>query len=272
MPIRARQVNPETNKLVKYCSNVLKGGRVYLVANDEDFPSKEVLEEPRLPAEELVVEMGKVTSTDTVETLSNSESNTEEEDTGNGKEAADDDESTDHSTRRNLIEWGIVIGIGFIVILVIKVFLFQTFFIPSGSMEPTLVPGDRVAVAKYSKTPSLGNIIVFKAPAASVKTCGPSEGSSDLIKRVIGMPGQTISSSGNEVLIDGKPLAQPWIPADTPLGTPIVTTHIPKNSYYVLGDNRMHSCDSRYWGVVPGSSIVGQAIFKIWPIGRIGTL
>ena len=241
------------------------------MANDEDFPSKEVLEEPRLPVEELVVEMGKVTSTDTVETLSNSESNTEE-DTVNGKETADDNESTDHSTRRNLIEWGIVIGIGFIVILVIKVFLFQTFFIPSGSMEPTLVPGDRVAVAKYSKTPSLGNIIVFKAPAASVKTCGPSEGSSDLIKRVIGMPGQTISSSGNEVLIDGKPLAQPWIPADTPLGTPIVTTHIPKNSYYVLGDNRMHSCDSRYWGVVPGSSIVGQAIFKIWPIGRIGTL
>jgi signal peptidase I len=153
----------------------------------------------------------------------------------------------------------------------VRTFIFQTFYIPSGSMEPTLQVGDRIIVSKLSydvHSVHRGDIIVFHAPPKESTVCAdPSV--KDLVKRVIGLPGETISSQGNTVLINGSPIAQPWFPA-TPLGPPIVTTKIPTGSYFVMGDNRTNSCDSRMWGTLPGSNIIGHVIFRIWPLSQIG--
>jgi signal peptidase I len=96
---------------------------------------------------------------------------------------------------------------------------------------------------------------------------GPEVG--DLVKRVVGLPGQTISSRGNTILINGHPQAEPYLPPGTLLGRPIQPpVHIAANHYFVLGDNRADSCDSRYWGTITGSSIVGRVVAIIWRHGH----
>jgi signal peptidase I len=175
------------------------------------------------------------------------------------------------STARTLGEWAVVLVLALLAAFVIRTFVFQTFYIPSGSMEPTLQVGDRIIVSKLSydiHDPHRGDIIVFHAPAREASVCAdPSI--KDLVKRIIGMPGETISSQGNTILINGKPLAQPWF-APVPLGPPIQPTKIPANSYFVMGDNRTNSCDSRDWGTLPRGNIIGHVVFRIWPISQIG--
>ena len=100
----------------------------------------------------------------------------------------------------------------------------------------------------------------------------------DLVKRVIGLPGQTVSLSGGHVLINGKLLAQPWLPPAVrtqtypgPSFQPYSLHHpyvVPQGDVYVMGDNRPDSCDSRYWGPVPESTIVGKVDVRIWPLSR----
>ena len=174
------------------------------------------------------------------------------------------------SLLRNIIEWVAIIGFGVAAVVLIQMFVFKTFFVPSGSMEPTLQPGDRVVVSKLDHNYQRGNIVVFNTPPGEVKACGPSD-ANQLIKRIIGLPGETISSRGDQVLINGQPLPQPWFPA-APLGQPIKTTDIPKNEYYVMGDNRAHSCDSRYWGPIAKQSIIGKVVFRIWPVSKMGSV
>lgn len=176
------------------------------------------------------------------------------------------------SRRRSLIEWGIVVVVAVLVSLLIRTFVFQTFFIPSGSMEPTLQIGDRIIVSKLSVefgTIHTGDILVFKAPKAVATVCGDDV--TDLVKRVIGLPGQTLTSKGNTIYVDGKPLAQPWTHIDT-LGKAIGTVHVAKNHYFMMGDNESDSCDSRYWGTIPRSSIIGKAFVRIWPLSRFAFL
>jgi signal peptidase I len=171
-----------------------------------------------------------------------------------------------------LIEWGIVVVVAVLVSLLIRTFVFQTFFIPSGSMEPTLQIGDRIIVSKLSVefgTIHTGDILVFKAPKAVATVCGDDV--TDLVKRVIGLPGQTLTSKGNTIYVDGKPLAQPWTHIDT-LGKAIGTVHVAKNHYFMMGDNESDSCDSRYWGTIPRSSIIGKAFVRIWPLSRFAFL
>ena len=175
------------------------------------------------------------------------------------------------TTTRVLGEWVAVVAIALLGAFIIRTFLFQTFYIPSGSMEPTLQVGDRIIVSKLSydiHDPHRGDIIVFHAPAREATVCAdPSI--KDLVKRVIGLPGETISSVGNTVLINNRPLAQPWFPA-TPLGPPIQKQVIPANSYFMMGDNRTNSCDSRSWGTLPGGDIIGHVVLTLWPLSRIG--
>ena len=165
----------------------------------------------------------------------------------------------------------IVIALALLAAFVIRTFVFQTFYIPSGSMEPTLQVGDRIIVSKLSydvHSPHRGDIVVFHAPAREATVCAdPSI--KDLVKRIIGMPGETISSQGNTILINGKPLAQPWF-SPVPRGPEITPTKIPSNSYFVMGDNRTNSCDSRDWGTLPQGNIIGHVVFRIWPISQIG--
>jgi signal peptidase I len=176
------------------------------------------------------------------------------------------------SRSRSLIEWLVVVAIAVLVSLLIRTYVFQTFFIPSGSMEPTLQVGDRILVSKLSvELGSIhrGDILVFKAPAAVLNQCGDDV--SDLVKRVIGLPGDHLTSVGNVIKVNGVALKQPWT-HDEPLGRPIGNVTVPKNEYFMMGDNEPASCDSRYWGDVPRSSIIGKAFLRIWPIGRFGFL
>jgi len=180
-------------------------------------------------------------------------------------------EAAPKSTSRSAMEWIVVVVVALILAFLVRTFVFQTFFIPSGSMEPTLQIGDRIIVSKLSynvHNVNRGDIIVFHAPPAEATACADPE-IKDLVKRVIGLPGETISSVGNTVLINNRPLSQPWFPP-TPLGPPIQKQVIPVNSYFMMGDNRTNSCDSRSWGTLPGGDIIGHVVLTIWPLARIG--
>jgi signal peptidase I len=169
----------------------------------------------------------------------------------------------------------VVVALG--VALLLRVFVVQTFYIPSGSMEPTLNIGDRILVNKVSYDlhgVQRGDIVVFSRPPA--ENCGGTE-VNDLVKRVIGLPGQTISLSHGHVVIDGKELREPYLPSsirDSTLPGPSGTAYnltkpyvIPANHYFMMGDNRTDSCDSRYWGPIDRNSIVGKVDVRVWPLG-----
>jgi signal peptidase I len=176
------------------------------------------------------------------------------------------------SRSRSLLEWIVVVVIAVLVSLLVRTYVFQTFYIPSGSMEPTLNIGDRIVVSKLAVefgTIHSGDILVFKAPPGVVTECGDSV--ADLVKRVIGLPGDHLTSKGNNIYVDGKLLAQPWS-HNEPLGRSIGNITVPANHYFMMGDNEADSCDSRYWGTVPRSSIVGKVFVRIWPLSRLGFL
>lgn len=177
-----------------------------------------------------------------------------------------------HGRFGRALEWGSVLLLAAILALGLRTFAFEVFSVPSGSMTPTIAIGDRILVDKaffdYHGLRA-GAIVVFQRPPRdTLGTCaGPEVG--DLVKRVVGLPGQTVSSVGNTVLINGRPLAEPYLPKGTALGRPILpAVHVPAGQYFVLGDNRANSCDSRYWGTIAGSSIVGRVVAVIWHNGR----
>lgn len=183
---------------------------------------------------------------------------------------------TKNRRRRLIIEWAAILVIAVLASVLLRTFAFQTFFIPSGSMEPTLQIGDRIIVNKLSVTfgtINVGDIIVFKAPPA--ENCG--EPATDLVKRVIGVPGDSLESNNNSILIK-KPgqshyylLHERWTHTE-PIGEAIQPITLKKNQYFVMGDNHSDSCDSRMWGTVPRSDIIGKAFVRIWPLSRIGFL
>ena len=177
--------------------------------------------------------------------------------------------------RRVVTEWLIIIVAALAVSFVMRTYVVQTFYIPSASMEPTLQIGDRIIVSKLSVnlgTINRGDIVVFKAPPA--EHCG--EVVTDLVKRVIGLPGDYLTSKGNTIYVGTSPttevaLSEPWTHTE-PLGTPIGNVHVPVNTYFVMGDNHADSCDSRMWGSVPKSDIIGKVFLRIWPLSRVGFL
>jgi signal peptidase I len=172
------------------------------------------------------------------------------------------------SRSRTALEWAVVAVVALALAFGMRTFVFQAYYVPSGSMIPTLQVGDRILVQKIFFSPSdvhTGEIVVFHGPAADV-VCGSPQ--SILVKRVIGLPGETISSQGNTVYINGKPLAEPWLPSGTQLGRAIQKQVIPAGRYFMMGDNRSISCDSRYWGTIPGSSMIGKVLVLWWRFGR----
>jgi signal peptidase I len=174
------------------------------------------------------------------------------------------------SWRRTLTETVITLVVAVLLAGAMRTFVFQTFWIPSASMVPTLGVYDRILVQKAFFTwhdVRQGDIVVFNHPPLD-RCPGPQGG--DLVKRVIALPGQTIYSSGSRIYVDGRLLAEPYLPTDDPLGPPIPDAserhpyRVPAGDFYVLGDNRAISCDSRYWGPITGSSIVGKVILDWW--------
>jgi signal peptidase I len=170
--------------------------------------------------------------------------------------------------RRGLTETVVTLLSAALLAVLLRTFVVQTFWIPSASMVPTLSVYDRLLVQKAFFSwhdVREGTIVVFTHPP--LDHCG-TEPDGDLIKRVIALPGQTIYSSGNDIYVDGHLLAEPYLPARDPLGPSIASRQhpyrVPPGEFYVLGDNRADSCDSRYWGPIQGSTIVGKAIVIIW--------
>jgi signal peptidase I len=170
----------------------------------------------------------------------------------------------------------IVVLVALVAAILLRTFVVQTFFIPSGSMEPTLQIGDRIVVNKLSyhlHGVDRGDIVVFRRPAD--ENCGGPP-VADLVKRVIGLPGETISLRKGDVYIDGKQLKETWLPAVSqgttfpgPAGPAYNLSKpymIPSNDYFVMGDNRGDSCDSRYWGPITRSLIVGKVDLRVWPL------
>jgi len=174
------------------------------------------------------------------------------------------------SGKRRAVEWLVIVAIAVSVALVMRVFVVQTFYIPSPSMSPTLKVGDRILVNKLAYRlhgVGRGDIVVFRRPPS--EDCGTPV--ADLVKRVIGLPGETISDKNGTLFINGKVLPEPWLPKNdantfTPSFGPV---KIGPDSYFVMGDNRNVSCDSRYWGTVNRSLIIGKVEMRIWPLDRI---
>ncbi|GHV29184.1 signal peptidase I [Synergistales bacterium] len=151
--------------------------------------------------------------------------------------------------------------------LLLRTFVIQAFWIPSGSMIPTLDPGDRVLVLKFWYSilrfePKRGDIVVFRYPI---------DPSRDFVKRVIGLPGDSVEIKDGRVFINSRELAESYVqnPDNFTSEAPIA---VPKDKYFCLGDNRPNSQDSRFWGFVPKNYLRGPAVLRYWPPSRIGRL
>lgn len=179
-----------------------------------------------------------------------------------------------------LRDWIESIIIAFLLAMVIRTFVVQAFKIPTGSMRMTLQEGDLILVNKFIygakvpffnfylpavREPKRGDVMVFVYPEDKKK---------DFIKRLVGLPGETVEIKGGSIYINDKP-------ADDPIFKQIYYYNrgdfaaegqkimVPKDSYFVLGDNSVSSKDSRYWGFVPKNNLLGQAMVIYWPIHRI---
>ena len=193
---------------------------------------------------------------------------------GSGGKAAGE-ESKKASTGRTVLEYVLLAVVAVTVALLIQAFLVKPYRIPSESMEDTLLIGDRVLVDRISwrfSEPRRTDIVVFHPPFA-----GPV-----LIKRIIGMPGDTLSLKDGAVYVNGKRLDEPYVrrvdgrpvptqPFDNGLPWSLQEPYtVPAGSYFVMGDNRIDSGDSRDFGPVARSQLVGHAFARYWPPGRIG--
>jgi signal peptidase I len=173
------------------------------------------------------------------------------------------------SRARSTIEWIAVVGGALIVAVIIRTFFLAAFYIPSPSMVPTLQVHDRVLVNKLSydlHAIHRGDVVVFERP--------PGENDpkvKDLIKRVIGLPGDTLESIGGVVYVNGKPLTEPYL---NPPGTTenLERQIVPAGMVFVMGDNRGNSHDSRSFGSIDEDLIVGRAFVIVWPLSHLGWL
>lgn len=157
-----------------------------------------------------------------------------------------------------------------ILALIIRTFVIQAFWIPSGSMIPTLQVGDRVLVAKFwtwFTTPKRGEIYVFKFP---------EDRSRDFVKRIIAIPGDMVDIKNGVVYVNGMATEENYVVNKDRYNMrpnkfyPTVPFTVPDNSYFALGDNRPNSQDGRFWGYVPAEDLHGPAFFRYWPLSRIG--
>ena len=175
---------------------------------------------------------------------------------------------------RTVVGWALTVALAVVLSLVIRSFVAHAFHVESGSMEPTLAPGDRILVNKLADNPSRGDLVVFNRPDG------------DLIKRVVGLEGETVYFDEGLVKIGDKWLTEPYLSAGTGTyvrsaipncdptegfgGTGACT--IPEDHVFVLGDNRGVSFDSRNFGPVPREDLIGRAAFQFWPLGDLSGL
>lgn len=183
----------------------------------------------------------------------------------------------------------VVVAIG--VALVIQATVVKPYRIPTSSMVPTLEVGQRILVNRLDTHPGIGDVVVFHPPAgADAEICEnhaqgpghptpcdqetPAQSSQTFVKRVVGLPGDHLRITNGHVWRNGVEeqgsYIQPCLIADDCTFSKTIT--VPAGEYYMMGDNRGDSDDSRFWGPVPQRWIIGVAFFTYWPISRIGTL
>ena len=193
-----------------------------------------------------------------------------------------------------MVELVVTVAIAVGAAVLIQAFLVKPYRIPTGSMIPTLEVGQRILVNRLATHPGVGDVVVFHPPAGANNEfggqCGdPDQGpgraqpcdrptrrasSQTFVKRVVGLPGDTLKISHGDVYRNGVREAGSYIQPcpDPSICTYSQTITVPAGDYYMMGDNRGISDDSRYWGPVPQSWIIGTALVTYWPPGRIGTL
>ena len=188
-----------------------------------------------------------------------------------------------------VLEFVVLAALAVVIAFVLKTFIAQAFFIPSGSMRDQLEVGDRVVVSKISyhlHSPRRGDIVVFDSPheqspdtsAAPIRFARELLEATGLlrprqeefIKRVVALPGETVDIHDGKVFIDGRELVEPYLDPGTLTATGVVDLPltVPDDTLFVLGDSRGNSSDSRVFGPIPEDSVVGRAILLVWPPGR----
>jgi len=153
--------------------------------------------------------------------------------------------------------------IAIILALIIRAFLFQFFWIPSRSMEPTLLINDRIVVTRFSywfHEPQRGDVVVFKYPLETKK---------DYVKRLIGLPGEKIQIKNSQLYINDMLIEEPYLPEGLKFAD-FGPVEVPEGEYFMLGDNRNNSSDSRVWGFVKEDLLIGKAQVIYWPLSRMG--
>jgi signal peptidase I len=184
------------------------------------------------------------------------------------------DRPVDRPSKRKgggFVEFLVILLIAFALVFgFVRPFVVEAFYIPSESMVPTLEVGDRVFVNKFIyrfHEPQRSDIVVFKSVEGSVEG-----GQEDLIKRVVGVPGDEISLQDGVLFINGQGQEEPYINQQSPDSSSFGPVRVPKGEVFVMGDNRTNSLDSRFFGPVPLENIEGKAFLIFWPPGHIRLL
>ena len=181
---------------------------------------------------------------------------------------------------RVAIDWLVTIVGAIAIVLAVKAWVVNPYRIPSSSMEPTLHCAgpsagceaglsDRVLANRFIyhlRKPERGEIVVFEVPRRAEQAC---RAGGTFVKRLVGLPGETVTVADTGIVrIDGRPLAEPYV-APNRRGGETGTWRVPREHYFMMGDNRGQSCDSRVWGAVPRNNLVGPVFATYWPPGRI---
>ncbi len=174
---------------------------------------------------------------------------------------------------KKIRENALTMGVALILALIIRIFIAEPRYIPSDSMVPTLIQGDRLVVEKVTNNFHLrpiirGDIVVFQPPF-KLQVLGYKTNQA-FIKRAIATPGETVAVEDGIVYINHQPLTEDYI-AEVPQYN-LNSLTVPPGQLFVMGDNRNNSNDSHIWGFLPQENIIGRAVFRFWPLARIGNI